>query len=354
MNLGIIGLPQVGKKTIFNLLTGVAADKAPKRSNIAYAVAPVKDPRVDRLSAMYQPKKTKYAEFEIALPPDVQPDTAREADWLPPLRTAEGLVHVVRAFESANVFHVKGNVDPARDLDLVDAELLFADLALADKRLIRIERETTKRTQLTDREKAVLERCKAHLENGHALRSLDLAADDLKLVASLQFLTLKPLIMVINGGEDVAAAERQWQDLAARMRAQQAVVVFLSAAIEAEIKELPADERDAFMKDLGLAEPAAHRLSRSIYESLGLISFFTVGPDEVRAWPLRRGSTAVQAAGKIHSDLERGFIRADTIAYDDLLRAGSEKAARAANLYHLHGKEYPVADGDIIEIRFSV
>ena len=356
MNLGIIGLPAAGKKTVFQLLTGVNAAKAPTRDGLVIGIAPVRDPRIDRLSAMYKPKKTRYAEFEIALPPDLQPDTARSAAWMEPIRRADALILVVRAFAADHVFHIQGTVDPVRDVELIEMEFMLADLGLAEMRLQRMDKERKAKAfdAIREREYAVVQRCYEHLHAEKHLRTLEFAEDDLKLIRSLQFLTLKPSVVVLNVGEDMQEAETRLAGLATALRAQSAEVVFLSAAIEQEIAELAADEREAFMQDLGLAEPAAHRLSRAAYQSLGLISFFTTGPDEVRAWPVHQGATAPEAAGRIHSDLERGFIRADTVAYDALIAAGSEKAAREANQYRLNGKDYVVKDGDIIEIRFNV
>lgn len=356
MNLGIIGLPAAGKKTVFRLLTGIRAEKAPTRDGLTLGVASVRDPRIDRLSAMYNPKKTRYAEFEIALPPDLQPDTARGAAWLEPIRRSDALILVVRAFAADHVFHIQGSVDPVRDVDLIEMEFLLADLALAEARLQRMDKERKAKAfdAIREREYNVIKRCYDHLHTETPLRTLAIGEEDLKLIRSLQFLTLKPFVVVLNVGEDLQAAERDLAGLADGLRAQGAEVAFLSAAIEQEIAELADDERAAFMQDLGLAEPAAHRLSRAAYQALGLISFFTVGPDEVRAWPVRQGATAPEAAGRIHSDLERGFIRADTVAYEALIAAGSEKAAREANQYRLNGKDYIVRDGDIIEIRFNV
>jgi len=354
MNLGLIGLPQVGKKTIFGLLTGIHAEKAPKRDGIAYAMAAVRDPRVDRLSAMYNPKKTKYAEIETALPPDIQPSATRSAQWITPLRNVDALLQVVRAFEADSVFHIEGSVDPARDLDIVETELLLADLAMVETRLTRLEKEARTKGKIPENEKNILLKCQAHLEESNSLRTLDLTEEEFKLIRSLQFLTMKPQVVAFNVGEDIKGARETLADLAEKVIQQGGSVVFLSASIEAELKDLDDEERDMFMQDLGLTEPAAHRLSRATYECLGLLSFFTVGPDEVRAWSVRQGAKAPEAAGKIHSDLERGFIRADTVAYDSLIEAGSEKAAREANAYKLNGKEYEVQDGDVIEIRFNV
>lgn len=354
MELGIIGLPQVGKKTVFRLLTGLEAAKAPSRAGIRYGTAPVRDPRVDALNAMYHPRRMRYAEFNIALPPDIEPDSSRSAEWLAPLRNVDAYLHVVRVFESPSVFHVRGSVEPRRDLNLVDTELLLADLDLVEKRLNRIQREPRTGDHRQQRETAVLERCRGHLEDERSLRTLDLSAEERDSIVHLQFLTLKPQVVVFNIGDDSAAGMAACRELAAAVEADGATVVVLSADIEADMLELEPEERAEFMADLDLTEPAAHRLSRAAFDCLGLISFFTVGEDEVRAWPIRQGMTAQRAAGKIHSDIERGFIRAETIAQPDLIRAGSEKAAKDANLYRLNGKDYVVRDGDIINFRFNV
>ena len=355
MSLALVGLPQVGKKTLFELLTGLLPDKAPHRGGMAFGIAQVRDPRIDRLNDLYKPKKKRYAEFEIVLPPDVTPEATRAAEWLAPLRNADALLHVVRCFEAANVFHISGSVNPDRDLATVETEFLLADLDLVEKRIERMEHDPKKKQNPNyDREVGLLQRLKTHIEGEKSLRTLPLSDDDRDWLVNLQFLTLKPLVVVFNVGENLKQAEPQLQPLRDRMVAQGATVVFLSAGIEKELRDLSPEEQAAFMQDLGITEPAAHRLSRAAFQCLGLISFFTAGEDEVRAWPVRGGSTAPAAAGKIHTDLERGFIRADTVAYDDLIAAGSEKAAREANKFRLNGKEYIVQDGDIIEIRFNV
>lgn len=354
MRLGIIGLPQVGKKTVFQILTGIPAEKAPTKDGIAHAVAIVRDPRVDRLSEMYKPKKTRYAEFDMVLPPDIEPEQTRSANWLEAIRKAEGLLHVIRAFSSPAVFHISGSVDPRRDIELVEMELLLADLDLIEKRLQRMAKEHQKSNVAQEREKHILERAKVHLESEKPLRTMGLSPDDLRAVRSLNFLTLKPLVAGLNIDENYASAREKYQDLAAQMEANGAAVVFLSAALEKEISELPREEQAPFLEEMAIDEPAAHRLSRAAFRSLGLLSFFTVGEDEVRAWPVETGALAPEAAGRIHTDLERGFIRAEVITYDDLIKAGSEKAAHDANLYRLKGKDYVVQDGDVLHIRFNV
>lgn len=354
MNLGIIGLPQTGKKTIFQLLTKQSAEAALSRHGIRYGIAPVKDPRIDRLTAMYRPKKTRYAEFEIALPPDITPHATRAAEWIEPLRKVDAFLHVVRAFDAPGVYHIEGDVNPERDLNLVETEFLLADLQLVETRLKRLTKELAKNDVAGQREKAILERCRAYLEAEQPLRRLDLNADDERILHNLQLLSLKPVVIVFNVGEDLNAAESELTSLQKELEKRGDTTVFLSAAIEAELTELDEEEKQSFMADLGLSEPAAHRLSRAAFEGLGLISFFTVGQDEVRAWAVCSGAKAPEAAGKIHSDLERGFIRAETTAYEDLVSAGSERDAKAANLTRAEGKEYLVKDGDVMNIRFSV
>lgn len=355
MELGIIGLPQAGKKTVFRLLTGTSPEGAPCKSGVRRGIAAVRDPRIDRLVDMYQPKRMRYAEFNIALPPDIERNATRAADWLDPIRNVDALLQVVRAFESDSVFHVDGSVNPARDVDAVETELLFADLDLVEKRLSRMHKETVKRGDAAhQREQAALERFREHLEGEQSLRTLDISPTECEATQHLQFLTLKPMVVVLNTGEDLAEATRVLEPLIAELHTRGATTVCLSGAIESELLELDAEEQNQFMEEIGIQEPAAHRLSRAAYECLGLISYFTVGDDEVRAWPVREGARAPEAAGRIHSDLERGFIRAETIAYDDLIGAGSEREAKAAKLYQLNGKDYVVKDGDIMNFRFNV
>ena len=355
MNCGIIGLPQTGKKTIFEILTGLLASKAPTRDGIAYAMAQVRDPRVDTLTSIYKPKRTKYAEFEMALPPAIRPESNLNAAWMNPLRKVDALLHVVRAFKSEQVFHICETVNPIRDMELVENELILSDLAVVEMRLERLAKEKSKATNIQEREQAVLELCKPQLEDGRPLRVLTFNEEQEKLIRNLQLLTLKPLLIVFNTGEDLKKAEGELSSSAsAYLEKQGASHVCLSAALESELRSLTPEERESFMAEMGTTEPAAHRLSRAMYATLGLISFFTVGPDEVRAWPLRRGAKAPEAAGRIHSDLERGFIRAETVAYEKLVEAGSEKKAHELNSYRLNGKDYEVQDGDVLEIRFSV
>lgn len=354
MNLAVIGLPQVGKKTIFRLLTGQSADKATSKHGIRYGIAPVKDPRVDRLSEMYKPKKTRYAEFEIALPPDITPNAARAADWLEPLRKVDAFLHVVRAFEDPGVYHVEGDVNPERDLNLLETEFLLADLDLVEKRLKRLQKEARKDDIAGQQQIDILAKCRETLEAEKPLRSVEFKEEEWQALQNLQLLTLKPVTVVFNVGDDFKRGVADLQPLEDKLRASLETVVYISAGIESELIDLDAEEQQSFMADMGLDELAAHRLSRAAYQSLGLISFFTVGPDEVRAWPVRQGATAPEAAGKVHSDIERGFIRAETVAYEDLLEAGSETEAKKRNLLRAQGKDYVVKSGDVINFRFNV
>ena len=357
MDLGLIGLPQSGKKTLLRLLTGVDAMATGAVGGAVPGICSVRDPRVEKLTTMYRPKKTTPAIIQFLLMPDMTKDSKKNQELLKALAKVDTLAHVVRAFEDDAVFHLEGSVDPVRDIETVHAELLLNDLVFVEKRLERIAKEKDKRSSTTDRskEQALLTRLQAHLNENLPLRTLPLDEEDRKLLSSAELLTRKPIILILNVGEDQvkdhALADRLRQQLAAR----KVFVVQVSAKIEEELSQLddPA-ERAAFLKDLGISESAIDGLTRVSYEALGLISYFTVGEDEVRAWTVPRGASAAQAGGVIHSDIERGFIRAELMAYQDLMSLGSEQAVSAAGKAQLKGKEYVVQDGDILNFRFSV
>lgn len=371
MNLAsaITGLPYVGKTTLFNLLTGARAATgsfagAEAETNIG--VAKVPDERVDRLSALYTPKKTTLAEItyrDLGLAGRRAGEDARaeiSPKKLGDLRTADALVHVIRAFRDPNVPHTEGSVDPLRDLTSLDLELLFADHAVVEKRLERIEPELrgakASEKEQKEREKAYLLRARDALSAEVPLRDIDADPEELKAVRGYRFLTLMPQLIVANLDEaDVSAPDAvlaPLRDAAGKHRAT--AVIAACAKIEAEIAELPPDEAAAFRAELGLAEPALERIVRATYDLLGLCSFFTTGEDEVRAWPVPKGSTAQQAAGTIHSDLERGFIRAEVIRWDELLRCGSEANAKKQGVMRTEGKTYQVQDGDCLHVLFNV
>ena len=356
MHVGLVGLPQSGKKTLLRLLTRVDAASAATNGAAVPGVCQVRDPRVDRLAALYQPNKVTPATIHYLLMPDLTKDSAKNQELLRSLINVDVLAAVVRVFQDDSVFHLEGAVDPLRDIDAILAELVLNDLLFVEKRLERIAKEKTQRGG-ADRakEEALLESFQARLNDSLPLRTIPLSPEDRKLLGGAPLLSRKPLILILNMGEDDVRDRRLAEAVSARWAAQRVHVVQVSAKIEEELAALedPA-ERQAFLNELGIAESAIDGLTRVSYEALGLISYFTVGQDEVRAWTVRRGAAAPEAGGAIHSDIERGFIRAELIKYDDLLSLGSEQAVASAGKAHLKGKDYVVEDGDILNFRFSV
>ncbi|MFO7610438.1 MAG: DUF933 domain-containing protein [Candidatus Krumholzibacteriia bacterium] len=351
MQIGLIGVKYTGKTTLFNSITGAGLATGQGGVEPHRAVGRVPDPRLDRLTAMFEPRRTVHAQVEwvdipgFAAGPGA--DGAREATrFLEHGRRVDALAQVIRCFAGGY-----GPADPAGELATLALELALADLQIVENRLEKLTKEKQRMGKVANPlEPPLMERCKAQLEAERPLRDLELNPDEKKIAAGYSFLTQKPLIVVLNHaeGEEPPAA------VAAAARAAGAEVVALCAAVEAELAELTPEEAAEFLADLGIDEPAVNRMIRAAYHALDLQSFFTVGPDECRAWAVRRGATAPEAAGVIHSDLQRGFIRAETTAYDDLIAAGSMPAAKAANKVRLEGKAYAVQDGDILEIRFSV
>ena len=371
----ITGLPYTGKTTLFNLLTGGHAATgafAGAEAETNVGVAKVPDERVAKLAALFRPKKTTYAEVmyrdlglthsadRAALASGGSATSSISAQKLGDLRSSEALVHVVRAFRDPSVPHVDSTVDPVRDLQSLELELLFADHGVVERRLERIEPELRSakgaEREAREREKAVLQKAMAALDNETPLRDLDLDDEERKAVRGFRFLTLQPQLIVANIDEaDVPSPDAVLAPLrAAAAKHRRAAVVPVCAKLEAEIAELPADEADAFRADLGVTEAALSRVIHATYELLGLISFFTTGEDEVRAWTIPANTPAQQAAGAIHSDLERGFIRAEVIRWDELLKAGSEANAKKAGTMRTEGKQYPIADGDCLHVLFNV
>lgn len=356
MKVGILGLPQAGKKTLLRLLTGVdATTMAPSASGIP-AVCPVRDPRMDKLVGMYKPKKTTPARMELLLLPDLTKDSAKNQELFKALLLMDVLALVVRAFADESVFHIEGSVDALRDVEFAQAEFLLNDLLFIEKRLQRLTKD--KRADSgpeKEKEQALLQRMQAHLNESRPLRTFTFSPEERKLLSSAPLLTRKPVVVVVNAGEDGVSTSTLAEQVKAKWPSDALKVVQVSAKIEEELAQLEdAAERTAFLSSLGLSESAIDRLSRVVYEALGLISYFTVGVDEVRAWTVRRGAMAPEAGGAIHSDIERGFIRAEQMRYDDLIALGTEQAVAAAGKASLKGKDYVVADGDILNFRFNV
>jgi len=347
--VGILGLPRSGKSTLFEILmrgAGASSGAAAGRDQVGMVRVP--DHRVDKLSALYQPKKTTYAQIQFvdtAAAGQANPRAAAKGpDLFSSVRTCDALLAVVRDFESAADPAPKG-VDPARDLRDLDAELVLNDLAIVENRIEKIDKELRVGKKQNEREHALLTRCRGLLESERPLRVETFEADEDKTLRGFQMLTLKPLLVVVNRGEGRAHEAPE--------TGRNALAIALRGDLEREIVSLPPEDREAFRAELGVPEDGLTLVIRAAYRLLGLISFFTVGPDEVRAWTVRDGDRAVDAAGEIHSDLAKGFIRAEVVPWDKLLECGGEAAARQQALLRLEGREYRVQDGDCLEIRFN-
>ncbi len=358
MKAGILGLPLVGKSTLFTLLTGAPAPPPGARPEPRVAVARVPDARVAGLAGIFRPRKSTLATVEYVDVPGVAKGEGATLVDLPALRGVDAFVHVVRAFDSDAVPHPLGSLDPQRDASMLELELILTDLATVERRLERLEANIKKAKKAEDlSERALFLRLREALEAGRPLRALPLTDDERKRLRGYALLSEKPLLLVANLGEQglrQAASLLESNGLAAFAAQPRVGLVAVSAPIEAELAQLPAEDARAFREDLGLAEPGLDRLIRSTYELLGLISFLTAGEDECRAWTIPRGTRAPQAAGAVHSDIERGFIRAQVVAYDDLTAAGSLAACRERGTLRLEGRDYEVRDGDVIEFKFNV
>ena len=363
----ITGLPFVGKTTLFDLLTGAKVPTgtfAGAEAETNVGVAKVPDDRLDRLVPLFRPKKVTHAEItyrDLGLAKGSGAGEGISTKKLGDLRTSDALLHVVRAFRDPTVPHPEGSVDPERDLLTLDLELVLADHSVVERRLERIEAEIRGaraggEREAKERERELLKRCLAALEAEKSLRDLELDADEQKVVRGYRFLTLMPQLVVANMDEaDVADPEKVLAPIrAAASRHRSTGVVHVCAKLEAEIAELAPDEAKVFREEAGLHEPALERIVRATYDLVGLISFFTVGPDECRAWTIAKGATAPEAAGTIHSDLERGFIRAEVTRWDDMLRAGGEAEAKRQALTRTEGKAHIVQDGSIVHVLFNV
>jgi GTP-binding protein YchF len=360
LRAGLIGFPATGKSTLFRLLTSAREGTRPAqgKAEAHVGVSRVPDARLDRLSALYSPRKTTPATVEFADMAGARTTSAaKDLLDVAGFKNADALLHVVRAFRNESVAHPAGSVDPARDVRAMEDELILADLGVVERRLERLEKDLKKTPSAElKREQDVLTTCRTALESATPLRAVGLAGDDLKRLRGFQLLSSKPLLLVVNIDEaDIGSIDRAvpLAGLDAFAHAANTRAVPLCAKIELEIAELPPDDAAAFMADLGLRESGLDRVIRASYDLLGYVSFFTVGEDECRAWSIPRGTPAQLAAGEIHSDIQRGFIRAEVVPYEALVARGSYAACRDKGEVRLEGKEYVVQDGDIINFRHA-
>jgi ribosome-binding ATPase len=358
MKAGILGLSLAGKSTLFQLLTGAPAAAPGGRPEARLGMARVPDTRVERLAAIFRPRKTTLATVEyVDVPGVVRGEGASLVD-LPALRGVDALVHVVRAFESETAPHPDGSLDPLRDAKMLELELILADLGTVERRIERLDANIKKASRAEDvAERALFLRLLEALEAERPLREAGLGEEDLHRLRGYALLSGKPMLLVANLGEAEirdAATLLERSGLTAFAGKPGLALCAVSAPIEAELAELSPGDAKAFRDDLSLAEPGLERVIRSTYELLGLVSFLTTGEDECRAWTIRRGTRAQAAAGVIHSDIERGFIRAQVVPFDELVAAGSIAACRERGTLRLEGRDYVVKDGDVIEFKFNV
>jgi GTP-binding protein YchF len=355
MKTAIIGLPMVGKTSLFTILTGAHQEARIGSTAARVGVAKVPDGRLDELARLFEPKKVTHASVEYVDMPAISRDSLRDPSYVASLRVVDAFAHVLRLFEDDTIPHEKGSVDPLRDLEDVETELILSDLVVIEKRLERLDKDRKKvKNPELDREFELLQKCKSAVEANTPLRQLDLEPDDEKRIRGFQFLSQKPLLYVLNLGEadapNLHVKEREFREGALAGRTGTAATA-ICGKVEAELAELPIAEQQDFLSSYGLAESGLERLIAATYSLLGLMSFLTAGEDEVRAWTIPFHSTAVKAAGAIHSDFEKKFIRAEVVNWKSLVDLGGYSGVRDKGLLRLEGKEYIVKDGDVLVIR---
>ena len=364
MKLGIVGLPNVGKSTLFNALTNAGAESA----NYPFCtidpnvgVVAVPDKRLDRLAEMYNPDKYTPAIIEFVdiagLVKGASKGEGLGNKFLGNIREVDAVVHVVRCFENGDIVHVDGSVDPLRDVETINLELILSDLEIVERAIDRTTKAARADKKLLEKLE-VLERVKTALEAGKCARTVELSDEDIAWIEESRLLTLKPTIYAANIAEDEVngsyADNEHYKALKAHADSEGSEIIAVSAQIEAELAALDGEEKEMFLADLGIEESGLDKLIKSSYSLLGLISFLTAGPKEVRAWTIRKGTKAPGAAGKIHTDFERGFIRAEVVAFDDLVREGDRNKVKEKGLLRSEGKEYVMKDGDVVEFLFNV
>lgn len=365
MKLGIVGLPNVGKSTLFNAITQAGAEAANYpfctiEPNVG--VVSVPDHRLDVLSQMYNPEKVTPAVIEFydiaGLVKGASKGEGLGNKFLSHIREADSIVHVVRCFEDSNVVHVDGSVDPIRDIETINLELVFSDMESLERRMDKTRKASRSGDKKAMEELSLMERLYSHLESGKPVRTMDMTEDERQMVKQYFLLTSKPVLYAANvseddviNGYDKNPYVKKVEEYASKEGSE---VIPVCGKLEEEIAALDDEEKKVFLEDYGMEEPGLNRLIKSSYHLLGLISFLTAGPKEVRAWTIEKGTKAPKAAGKIHSDIERGFIRAEVISYDTLVECGSEAAAKEKGLIRLEGKDYVMQDGDVVVFRFNV
>lgn len=343
MKIALLGLSQAGKKTLFNLMTGREVSATHKPGEAVEGISYIRDQRVDSLAELYRPKKKTYAENLFVLCPDIS-ENSKARDWMDPARHCDLLCILIRAFEAAGIYHPAGSVNPDRDRTMIESELLLADMQLVETRLLRLAKEKKSgQSQAQALEEQILNRFNKALEAEKPLSSVELEPHEEKTIKSLGLITRKPILFAYNVSEDEIS------------RNFGPGILTVSCEIEKEIAAIASDEeRREFMEIMGLSEPSLDRINAVLYDAMGLMSFYTVGKDECRAWTIRKGSSAPVAGGKIHSDIERGFIRCEVIKFDDLIAAGSEQKVKESGKMQLNGRDYVIEDGDVCHFLFNV